>query len=147
MKTEVLRPFLEKVLSEWSERKMVEPDEDGDYVFRRGSADICVRLIEGSPPVLRLFSVLLSKVAASAKVFRVLNKVNSEILFVRVFWSEQRVLASLEVSADSLDAASVRHACETMARVADVLDTRLKEEIGGKLSHADEDDESEAIDV
>ena len=147
MKTEVLRPFLEKVLSEWSERKTVEPDDDGDYTFRRGSADICVRLIEGSPPVLRLFSILLSKVPASPKVFRVLNRVNSEVIFVRVFWMEQRVVASLEVSADSLDAASVRHACETMSVMADALDTKLKDEIGGKLSHPDEDEDSEAIDV
>ncbi len=148
MKQEVLRPFLEKALAQWAEVERVEPDGDGDYVFRRGSAEFFVRLTKDDPPVLKLWSVLLKKVKASPRVFRVLNSVNSVLTFARVFAKDDLVILSMEIPTDSVDSAEVAWACDVLGMLADDLDTRLKEELGGKTTYPDEpEDEADAVKV
>ncbi|MGE5359985.1 MAG: T3SS (YopN, CesT) and YbjN peptide-binding chaperone 1 [Bacteroidales bacterium] len=148
MKHEVLKPFLEKALAQWAEVEAVEADGDGDYVFRRGSAEFFVRLTKDDPPVLKLWSVLLKKVKPSPRVFRVLNSVNSVLSFARIYAKDDLVILSMEMSTDSMDGAAVAWACDVVGMLADDLDTRLKDELGGKTAHPDEpEDEADAVKV
>ncbi len=148
MKHEVLRPFLEKALADWAQVETVEADRDGDYVFRRGSAEFFVRLTKDDPPVLRFWSVLLKKVKPSQRVFRVLNSVNSVLTFARIFSKDDLVILSMEIPTDSVDGAEVAWACDIIGMLADDLDTRLKEELGGKTSFPDDaEDEADAVKV
>jgi hypothetical protein len=148
VKSEVLRPFLEKALAEWAETERVEPDHDGDYAFRAGSAKFFVRITKDDPPVLKFWSVLLEKVKASPRVFRVLNSVNSALTFARAYWHDDLVILSMEVPTESVDAEELGWACDLIGALADDLDTRLKEELGGKTAFPDEpEDERDAVKV
>lgn len=148
MKTEVLRPFLEQALAKWARVEQVAPDPDGDYAFRRGSAQFFVRLTNEDPPILRFWSILLKKVKPGSRIFRVLNSVNSALLFARVFCKDDKVVLALEVPTDTVDAAQVSWACDLIATLADDLDTRLKEDLGGKTIFPDEpEDEGDAVKV
>jgi hypothetical protein len=143
VKPEVLRPFLEKALAQWAGRDEVEPDEDGDYTFRHGSAEFFVRLIKEDPPILRFWSVLLKTVKSTPKVFRLLNTINSVLGFARVYWKDELIILALEVPTDNVDARQVAWACDMVGVLADDLDTKLKHDVGGKLAFPDspEDDE------
>lgn len=148
MKSEVLRPFLEKALAEWAEVERVEADRDGDYAFRCGSAEFFVRLTKDDPPILRFWSVLLKKVKASPRVFRMINSVNSALTFARLYWKDDLIILSLEVPTDSIDGEEVAWACDLIGMMADDLDSRLKDELGGKTVFPDNpEDEQDAVKV
>jgi hypothetical protein len=147
MKSEVLRPFLEKSLADWARRDEIEPDPEGHYAFRRGSAQFFVTLTEDDPPVLRLWSVLLRKVKPSPKVFRLLNVLNAELLFVRLFWKDNSVVLNLELPTGNIDSSLVHRACDMMGVLADELDTKLKEDLGGRLAFPDESEDEDAVKV
>ncbi len=147
MKSEVLRPFLEKSLAEWARRDEIEPDANGHYAFRRGSAQFFVALTEDDPPVLRFWSVLLRKVKSSPKVFRTLNSLNAEAMFVRLFYREGAVTLALEISTGNIDSALVHRACDTIGLLADQLDTKLKEDLGGRMAFPDESEDEDAVKV
>ncbi len=147
MKSEVLRPFLEKSLADWARRDEIEPDANGHYAFRRGSAQFFVALTEDDPPVLRFWSVLLRKIKASPKVFRLLNALNAELLFVRLFWKDNSVILSVELSTGNIDSALVHRACDMIGVLADELDTKLKEDLGGKMAFPDQSEDEDAVKV
>lgn len=148
MKSEVLRPFLEKALAQWAGLDKVQADPDGDYAFRSGSAEFFVRLSKDDPPVVRLWSVLLKKVKATPRVFRLLNTINSALAFARVYWKDEVIVLTMELSSDSLDTRQVNWACDLIGTIADDLDTKLKEDLGGRMSFADDpDDEDDAVRV
>jgi hypothetical protein len=148
VKREVLRPFLEKALAEWAGCEQVEPDQDGDYGFRRGSAQFFVRLTNDDPPVLRFFSVLLKKVKPTPRVFRLLNSLNAALLFARVYWNDDSIILSMEMTTDEVDTAQVAQACEMIGHLADDLDTRLKKDVGGRTTFPDEpEDDGDAVRV
>ena len=148
MKSEVVRPFLEKALADWANVDEIEADRDGDYGFRRGSAKFYVRLTKDDPPVLRLWAVLLNKVKATPKVFKTVNTINSVLAFGRVYWKDDGIVLGMELATENIDAEQVAWACDVMGILADDLDTKLKDDLGGKTTFPDEpDDEEDAVKV
>jgi len=146
-RTEVIRPFIEKTLAQWLEADAVRPSDKGEYLFRRGSAEICVRIDEGAQTAVSVYSVILRNVKKSARLLDVINAINADIDFARVFWMEKAVVLVTELLASTLDAEQLRAACELVARLADELDTRLKKKFGGKTMFPDERLRSDEVDV
>lgn len=135
MKASVIRPYLAKFLQEYLESdEPIEPDEDGDYCFRRGSAEIIVSLIEEEQPVLSVLSVLLRGVKKSQKLLEALNDTNADCPFAKVYWREEGVVLRLNLLAESLEDAQMRLACGIISRLADELDTTLKKRFHGGLA-------------
>lgn len=146
-RTEVIRPFLEKTLAEWLESGEIRQSDKGEYLFRHGSAEICIRIDEGPQTVVSIYSVILRKVKKSARLLDALNAINSEIDCARIFWLENAVVLVTELLASTLEAEQVRTACQIVSRLADGLDTRLKKTFGGKTAFPDERPRSDEVDV
>jgi len=148
VKTSVLRPYLEKFLQAFLESsEPIEPDEDGDYGFRNGSAGIVVSIQEGDPTVVSVFSVLVRGVKKSARMMDALNEINAQYRFVKTFWSEDVIVLQVDLLADSLDDDQMRMACDLVAHLADESDTSLKKKFGGKLAFNDDPVEVDAVKV
>jgi hypothetical protein len=142
VKASVIRPYLERFLKEYLESpEPPEPDEDGDYAFRRGSAEVIVSLIEEEQPVVSVLSVLLRGVKKSQKLLEVLNELNGDYPFAKVYWREEGVVLRLDMLAESLDDPQMRMACGLVSRLADELDTLLKKKFRGGLAFKDESEE------
>ncbi len=147
MKASVIRSYLEKFLQDYlGSDEPLEPDEDGVYCFRRGSAEILVSLIEEEQSVVSILSVLLRGVKKSQKLLEALNDTNADCPFAKVYWREEGVVLRLDLLAESLDDAQLRMACGLVSRLADELDTRLATEFQGDLAFSD-DKEEEAVEV
>jgi len=146
-RSEVIRPFIEKTLSEWLEAAEIRRSEKGEYVFRHGSAEICVRIDEGDQTIVSVYSVILRNVKKSARLLDALNAINGDLDFARVFWLENAVVLVTELLASTLDAEQLRAACQLVSRLADELDTRLKKKFGGKTAFPDERLRSDEVDV
>jgi hypothetical protein len=146
-RSEVVRPFIEKTLSEWLDGSEMRTTDKGEYQFRRGSAEVCVRVDEGEPTTVSVYSVVLRNVKKSARLLDALNAINAGIDFTRVFWVQNAVVLITELVAASLDAEQLRASCELVARRADELDTQLKKKFGGKTAFADERLRTDEVDV
>ena len=146
-RSEVIRPFIEKTLSEWLDGSELRRSEKGEFQFRRGSAEICVRIDEGDQTSISVYSIILKNVKKSARLLDGLNAINAEIDYVRVFWIQNAVVLMTEMLASSVDAEQLRAACELVASRADDLETRLKKKFGGKTTFADARIRSDEVDV
>jgi hypothetical protein len=142
LKASVIRPYLEKFLQDYLESdEPLEPDEDGDYAFRSGSAEVIVSLIEEEQSVVSILSVLLRGVKKSQEVLEALNDTNADCPFAKVYWREEGVVLRLDLLAESLDDAQLRMACGMVSRLADELDSSFKTKFHGGLAFDDEGDE------
>ena len=139
MKTVLIRPYIEKFLQGYLESgEPVEPDEDGDYEFRSGSAEIIVTLIEEEHPVVSVLSMLLRGVKKTPKLLEALNEANSDCPFAKVYWRDEGVVLRLDLLAESLDDSQMRMACDLVSNLADELDTSLKKKFHGGMAFTDE---------
>ncbi len=105
--------------------------------IRAGTAVVYVRLVDGEPVVLRVFSPLLREIPRSGELVDELNDLNGRLNFVRVFWREDTVYASCELLAETLDPEELAHACDNVADTADYYDVRLHARFGGLLAFGD----------
>ena len=132
-RADVLRPYVEKVLSEYLGAEHLIADKDGDYPVQHGSALYYVRLVDEKPPVLRVFSWMLHDVECTPDLLVALNEINLSTSFVRLFWSDGDVVVATELLAETVDPEELAKACDTVGQVADRHDSRLKERLGGKV--------------
>lgn len=117
-----------------------EPAPDVDPLtapisIQAGTALVLVRLVDAEPPVVRVFSPLLRAVESSADLLAELNEINGHLGFLRLFWRDRTVFAATELLATSVDATSLRHACDGVAELSDYYDERLHERFGGQLAY------------
>ena len=135
---DVLRPFVEKNLAGLLEVPRVEADPDGDYYLPWGSANIRVRLVDESEPLLQLSAVLVDGFKKTPRMLDALNTINASELGFRVFRYERRILAAWEVPADTLDARQFCAVCHRFAEKADKYDSELAHRFGGKTALPDD---------
>ncbi len=123
---------LEAALSEFVSGADIVPDRDGDLPIRVGSAIMFVRPVSGRPPLLQLFSPLVSDVDMTPTLLDTLNDINRNILFGRVFWAEREVVVSMEITAVGISAKQIAFACVQLGNLADHLDDVLRGRFGGR---------------
>jgi hypothetical protein len=138
---DVLRPFLEKHLAAMLEVPRIEPDADGEYSFAHGSAEIRLKLIDDAFPLLRLWSIMVTRVRRRARLLEGLNQINANETCIRVCKHKDMVVAAWEVPAATLDERLFVDVCRRFAKAVDRLDTDLASRFQGKTTRADDDDE------
>lgn len=127
-----LGPLVEDGLRRWLGVEDLVRDDDGDYPCRVGSAMLYIRLVDGVPPVVVIFSPILRDIPQSPALVAALNDVNGRIRFGRVFWAERTVLAATELTAVDITADQVALACMELGNLADMLDGILHGRFGGR---------------
>lgn len=133
---EELRPLVERALEGWLGLDELVRDTDGDYPVRIGSAVMFVQLLDGVPPVVRIFSPILHDVDASPTLFEALNEINARIRFGRVLWAGHQVVVAMELTAADLTETQVVVACTQLGNLADHLDDGLHGRFGGATAFA-----------
>ncbi len=133
---EDLRPLVERALAGWLGLDELIRDADGDYPVRIGSALMFVQLLDGVPPVVRIFSPILRDIDASPTLLEALNEINARIRFGRVLWTGRQVVVAMEITAADLTEAQVVFACTQLGNLADHLDDGLHGRFGGATAFA-----------
>jgi Putative bacterial sensory transduction regulator len=123
---------LEAALSEFVSGADLVPDRDGDLPIRVGSALMFVRPVPGRPPLLQLFSPLVSGVDMTPALLESLNEINRNILFGRVFWADRDIVVSMELTAVGISAQQIAFGCVQLGNLADHLDDVLRGRFGGR---------------
>jgi hypothetical protein len=138
---EVLQPFVEKTVAEYLGIEQVQVWEDGTIPIRSGTTIVNVRLVEGenpSHPILQVYSPMLSEIDSSSELLTKLNEVNSNLTFVRAFWTDRQVVLAMELLAESLDRDQVAHAVSLVSLAGNFWDSELNRAFGGKTYFAEE---------
>jgi Putative bacterial sensory transduction regulator len=135
-RVDILIPYVEKLLRDFSGKKDLGPDKAGRYPLELGSARYFVTVGTTKPgdlPVVQIWSVVLDKVEKSPELFEELNNINGSILFGRVYWAQSKVWAVAEIMASDLDASELTNACMAIGDITDRHDDQLKQKFGGEI--------------
>lgn len=105
-------------------------DADGDLAIRAGTAMIFVRAQE-DPPMVDVFSPLLSGVQPTESLYRRLSDLTSGMCIGRVYCTGDTVWASIPVFGHEFQPTHLLLAVKAMVEIADGLDDQLRHEFGG----------------
>ena len=107
-------------------------DAQGDIPIRMGSAMVFVRLIDGQPPIIGVFSPVLWGITESPDLLSAINGANNRVRFGRLLWTGQEIMAAMEVSALGVVPTDVAFACFQVGAIADHFDDELHARFGGR---------------
>ncbi len=117
---EWLRAYVEKLLRKAGDVD-VEPDGDGDYPFRWGTAACWIRVC-GEPDLrVQVFGHAARGMKPSARLLRELNDANARMVSDRVYVLGDSVMVEQSVFAGGLNSATLMQACLAVGSVADDL--------------------------
>ncbi|MFC7545274.1 hypothetical protein [Plantactinospora sp. GCM10030261] len=105
-------------------------DADGDLAIRAGSAMIFVRAQE-DPPMIDVFSPLLSGVQPTESLYQRLCDLTSGMPIGRIYCTGDTVWASIPVFGHEFQPTHLLLAVKAMVEIADDLDDQLRHEFGG----------------
>jgi hypothetical protein len=143
---DIIRPYVEKAVAEYIGATPAEllVNQDGSIPIRRGSTAYYVRLLDGTPPMVQVYSTVLYEVPKSPELLDRLNEINAEATFARAFWMSEQVVVATELVADSIDTTQIENACGVVGTIADHYDDELRTAFGGRTifneDRSDEDD-------
>jgi Putative bacterial sensory transduction regulator len=131
---DIIKPFVEKAVADYIGTKPDELtiNEDGSIPIRRGSTAYYVRLLDGTPPMVQIYSTVLYEVPKSPGLLDRLNEINSETMFARAFWTAEQVIVATELVAESIDKDQIANACGVVGTVSDSIDDELRTKFGGQ---------------
>jgi hypothetical protein len=127
-----LVPLVEQAVKGFLGTDEIVRDKDGDIPIRQGSALLFVRTIDGTPPVVRIFSPVLRGVESSRPLLEALNEINGKLMFGRVLWTSGEVIVSAEVPAVGIGTEQIAFVCLQIGALADRLDDELGGRFGGE---------------
>lgn len=105
-------------------------DSDGDIGIRAGSAMIFVRAQE-NPPLVDVFSPLLSGVQPTETLYRRLSDLTNGMVIGRIYCTGDTIWASIPVFGQEFQPTHLLMAIHAMVELADDLDDQLRAEFGG----------------
>jgi hypothetical protein len=111
--------------------EQLQVDSDGDINIRAGSAMVFVR-VRDNPPLVDVFSPVLTEVAPSERLFVRLSELTNRMPIGRLYCTNDTVWASIPVFGRNLQTVHLMLAIQVMVGLADELDDRLHGEFGGK---------------
>jgi hypothetical protein len=106
-------------------------DPDGDIGIRAGSAMVFVR-VRDSPPLIDVFSPLLTEVEPSEQLYVKLSELTNRMPIGRLYCTRDTVWASVPVFGRDFQPTHLMLAVQVMTGLADELDDRLHGEFGGR---------------
>ncbi len=131
----LLRSHVERCLQDIWEVCRVSTDSDGDYPFRRGSAQCFVRLEDGDPQLARVFGIAAIGVKRSAKLLVELNDTSARCRTVSVGWHNGAVIVEQPLHVAAVRRTTLRQACEAVGSVADDIGIMIAAVHGGSTPH------------
>jgi hypothetical protein len=82
--------------------------------------------------MVRVFAPILHEIEKTPELVDQLNEMNSDSYFARFYWTDDQVICSVDLVAESLDVEEISNALDAVAFYADQFDDALKERFGGK---------------
>ena len=128
----LLRPSIETVINNSYGPLAVHRDHDGDYRLVRRGTPVFGRLLDGAPPRLQVFAVLLDEVEGSPELFHEINDYNVELGYVRVAHMERQVWAVVDLVAATMQEGELETAVERISNAALHLSPLLQLRFGGE---------------
>jgi hypothetical protein len=113
-------------------------DADGDIGIRAGTAMVFVK-VRDSPPLVDVFSPVLTDVRPSEKLYQKLSELTNRMPVGRLYFASDTVWASVPVFGRSFQPSHLVLAVQVMTGLADELDDRLHGEFGGRRFFAEDD--------
>jgi hypothetical protein len=105
-------------------------DGDGCIPIHRDGARQFVRIVDGTPPVVRILSPVLHGIDLSQPLLGALNEINGETMFGRVLWASGQVIVSAEVSAVGISTEQIAFVCLQIA----ALGVRVHNQLGARFA-------------
>jgi hypothetical protein len=112
-------------------------NKDGDINIRSGSAMVFVK-VRDDPPLIDVFSPVLTEVGASEALFTRLSELMHRMPIGRIYYTSGTVWASIPVIGRDFQPSHLTLAVRVMTGLADELDDRLQSEFGGKRFFAED---------
>jgi len=132
MRSEIIRPYLERLIGQWLEEPVPAPDEDGRYHVRVNTSGFIVEIVDFEPTLVRMWSPIVIGVPKSVALLEMLNGLNANGLGLRIFLLDNQVILATELVAETLDARELHFACHLLASAAERLGPELTTLYGGQ---------------
>ena len=133
----LLRPGIETVIANSYGPLAVHRDHDGDYRLVRRGTPVFGRLLDGAPPRLQVFAVLLDEVDGSPELYEEMNDYNVALGYVRVAHMERQVWAVVDLVAATMQEGELETAVERISNAALHLSPLLQLRFGGETEPAE----------
>ena len=115
------RAYVEQILAAGWDQCRVEADQDGDYVFRFGTAACLVRIEKGPPLGVRVIATAATGVRRTAKLLTELNELNAAARAVSTFWHCGSVYVDRAIDAPGVNAQTLMATCSEVGTAADMI--------------------------
>jgi hypothetical protein len=132
MRSDMFRPYLEKLIGQWLAVPVINTDDQGRYHVRVGTSGFLVELLDFEPTLVRVWSPVVIGVEKNLELLDTLNGLNGNGLGLRVFFLENKVILATELVAQTLDAVQLDFACHMLAGAAERLGPELVARFGGE---------------
>jgi hypothetical protein len=132
VRSEIIRPYVERLIGQWLEEPVPAPDEDGRYHVRVNTSGFIVEIVDFEPTLVRLWSPVVIGIPMSIGLLEMLNGLNANGLGLRVFLTDDQVILATELVAETLDARELHFACHLLASAAERLGPELVALYGGQ---------------
>jgi len=131
VRSEIIRPYLEKLIGQWLEVPVLATDDQGRYHVRVATSGFIVQLVDFEPTLVRVWSPVVVGVEKSVELLETLNGLNAGGLGLRIFHLDDKVILATELVAETLDAEDLDFACHLLAGAAEQLGPELVALYGG----------------
>jgi hypothetical protein len=132
MRSEIIRPYLERLIGQWLEEPAPGPDEEGRYHVRVNTSGFIVEIVDFEPTLVRMWSPVVIGIGKTVGLLEMLNGLNANGLGLRIFLTDDQVILATELVAETLDARELHFACHLLASAAERLGPELVALYGGQ---------------
>lgn len=126
-----IRSHVERCLQDIWDLPRVEPDADGDYPFRWGTAACFVRVEDDDPVLVRVWAYAVVGARPTAKLLQELNDVNRRSRTAHAYFGDGFVVVEQALHAAGVDRDTLSQACLAAGTVADDIGAMIAAVHGG----------------
>lgn len=140
---EMARSHVERCLQDLWGVDQVLVDADGDYPYGAGSAACFIGVDPHEPIVVKAVACAAIEVKKSAKLLEEINEINTRCRTGHVYWDRGTVVVEQTMLADVVDRASLAHAGQSVAHVANDIGPMISAVFGGRTPLTGQEDPPE----
>jgi hypothetical protein len=138
-----VRSHVERLLQdEWNVCR-VEPDAEGDYPFRWGTASCWIEVLDTDPVLVRVFAHAAVDLRASAKLLAELNAIQAQALSAAIRHEGRVVIVSQTLCPWALSPPVLVQAMTAVGGLADDVGMLLAQMFGGATPYPADQPQSE----
>lgn len=129
---DLARSHIERCLQDLWGTPQVEPDSDGNYLYRSGTATCWISLDAHTPAIVKAMACAAAGVKKSARLFGELNEINARCRTSYVYWSAGSVIVEQAMLAHAVDRRVLAQAGQSVACVANDIGSMITTLFGGR---------------